>query len=76
MAGQNPDKEPTEIMQHYAKTTSSDQHVSSSRLEMPAILQQIDPQQRAQLNKDVRKKIDRRLLPMVMLMYVMNYIDR
>lgn len=63
-------------MEHIAKTVSSDRNELPSGLQMPEILQRMNSEQRAQLNQSVRKKIDMRLLPMVMLMYIMNYIDR
>jgi hypothetical protein len=36
----------------------------------------MDPEERSRLEIQLRRKIDYRLLPMVILMYIMNYLDR
>lgn len=45
-------------------------------LQPPELLQGMGHQERQDLEARVRRKIDFRLLPMMVLMYVMNYIDR
>ncbi|KAI8959315.1 major facilitator superfamily domain-containing protein [Daldinia sp. FL1419] len=45
-------------------------------LRMPEILARLTPEQRLELETRLRRKIDWRLLPMIILMYILNYIDR
>ncbi|KAI0845984.1 MFS general substrate transporter [Daldinia vernicosa] len=45
-------------------------------LRMPEILTRLTPEQRLELETRLRRKIDWRLLPMIILMYILNYIDR
>lgn len=44
--------------------------------EPPEIIRAYTPEQRAEVEKKLRRKIDVRLLPMIILMYILNYIDR
>ncbi|CAO1599000.1 hypothetical protein XANCAGTX0491_002746 [Xanthoria calcicola] len=46
------------------------------RREAPPLVRDLAPQERARLEKVLVKKIDLRLLPMLILMYLMNYLDR
>ncbi|KAI2779683.1 major facilitator superfamily domain-containing protein [Daldinia loculata] len=45
-------------------------------LRMPEILTRLTPEQRLELETRLRRKIDWRLLPVIILMYILNYIDR
>ncbi|KAI1643725.1 MFS general substrate transporter [Daldinia loculata] len=45
-------------------------------LRMPEILTRLTPEQRLELETRLRRKIDWRLLPIIILMYILNYIDR
>ncbi|KAI1778066.1 major facilitator superfamily domain-containing protein [Hypoxylon cercidicola] len=45
-------------------------------LRTPEIIARLTPEQRLELETRLRKKIDLRLLPMIILMYILNYIDR
>ncbi|KAH8193789.1 hypothetical protein TruAng_012047 [Truncatella angustata] len=45
-------------------------------LQPPAIIANLTPEQRQHLELRLVKKIDLRLLPMIIIMYIMNYIDR
>ena len=45
-------------------------------IQPPELLQGLSYNERQSLEARVRKKIDLRLLPMMVLMYIMNYIDR
>ncbi len=45
-------------------------------LEPPEAIRHLTPEERLQLETRVRRKIDLRLLPMMVLMYIMNYLDR
>ena len=44
--------------------------------EMPECLVGLSPEERTRLEKKLVRKIDLRLLPMLVLMYIMNYLDR
>lgn len=45
-------------------------------LEAPEFIRNMSLEQRQSIENRLRKKIDFRLLPMIVLMYIMNYIDR
>ncbi|KAI3326117.1 MFS general substrate transporter [Xylariaceae sp. AK1471] len=45
-------------------------------LQPPEIIARLTPEQRLELEKRLVRKIDWRLLPMIILMYILNYIDR
>lgn len=42
----------------------------------PAILQHLSDEDLKKLEKRLRRKIDMRLLPCMILIYIMNYLDR
>lgn len=42
----------------------------------PALVKAMSPEQRRHAERALVRKIDIRLLPMVILMYIMNYLDR
>lgn len=63
-----------DVMEHTVKTDSA--LPAATGLQMPEILSRMSDDERQKLNDHIRRKIDLRLLPMVILMYVMNYIDR
>jgi hypothetical protein len=46
------------------------------RLQPPPFIASLTPEQREDLEKKLKRKIDWRLLPAVIIMYIMNYIDR
>ncbi|KAL9008582.1 MAG: hypothetical protein Q9173_006311 [Seirophora scorigena] len=46
------------------------------RREAPPLVRDLAPEERARLETALVKKIDLRLLPMLILMYLMNYLDR
>ncbi len=45
-------------------------------LQPPEILRNISAEERAKLETSLRRKIDLRLLPMIIIMYILNYLDR
>jgi hypothetical protein len=45
-------------------------------MQPPAIIANLTAEQRLELETRLRKKIDLRLMPMIIIMYIMNYIDR
>lgn len=42
----------------------------------PEIIRNMTPEERALKEKKLLRKIDLRLLPMIVIMYILNYIDR
>lgn len=67
-----------ETMKAVAQAESNHDSSTSRPLAMepPEILRAMTAEQLADLETRVRRKIDFRLLPMMILMYVLNYIDR
>ena len=47
-----------------------------SKLTVPPLVAAMSQEQRVAAEAKLRKKIDTRLMPMVILMYIMNYLDR
>lgn len=47
-----------------------------THIPLPPSLRELTPDERHKLNLHVKKKIDLRLLPVMLLMYIMNYLDR
>ncbi|KAJ4402662.1 hypothetical protein N0V91_007036 [Didymella pomorum] len=47
-----------------------------SRLTVPPLVAAMSKEERVAAEAKLRKKIDTRLLPMIILMYIMNYLDR
>lgn len=48
----------------------------SSRLQPPEWLANMSPEERLELEKRLKRKIDLRLMPAIIVMYILNYIDR
>jgi hypothetical protein len=46
------------------------------RLVAPEIIRAMTPEKRAALEKALKRKIDLRLMPTIIVMYILNYIDR
>lgn len=57
-------------------TTATEYGHSSSKLELPPLVAAMSPERRLEAEAKLRRKIDTRLLPMIILMYIMNYLDR
>ncbi|KAF3021462.1 hypothetical protein E8E14_009024 [Neopestalotiopsis sp. 37M] len=57
-------------------TTGGQEAPRRGGLQPPAIIANMTPERRQELEKHLRKKIDLRLLPTMIIMYIMNYIDR
>lgn len=47
-----------------------------SKLTVPPLVAAMSQEHRLEAESKLRKKIDTRLLPMIILMYIMNYLDR
>ncbi|KAF1976241.1 pantothenate transporter liz1 [Bimuria novae-zelandiae CBS 107.79] len=52
------------------------EHRAHAKLEPPPLVAAMSLEQRREAEAKMRKKIDIRLLPMIILMYIMNYLDR
>jgi hypothetical protein len=48
----------------------------SRRFEAPEFIRNWTPEERQHAEKRLKAKIDLRLMPMIILMYIMNYLDR
>lgn len=48
----------------------------NARKEAPAYVASLTPEEREQAEKALVRKIDLRLLPMIIIMYILNYLDR
>lgn len=46
------------------------------KFEAPELVRDLSPEERHELEAKLKRKIDLRLMPMVILMYIMNYLDR
>lgn len=55
---------------------ASPTNAGSSKLTVPPLVAAMSQEQRAAAEAKLRRKIDSRLLPMIILMYIMNYLDR
>ena len=44
--------------------------------ELPPLLRNLSPEELEDCEKRLRRKIDRRLLPTLIIIYIMNYLDR
>lgn len=48
----------------------------TQRMQPPEFIRNLSPEERERLEKKLKRKIDIRLLPAIIIMYIMNYIDR
>ncbi|OCL03477.1 pantothenate transporter liz1 [Glonium stellatum] len=51
-------------------------HAPGTKLVPPPLVREMSAEQRAEAEARLRRKIDTRLLPMIIFMYIMNYLDR
>ncbi|KAL4795679.1 major facilitator superfamily domain-containing protein [Aspergillus venezuelensis] len=73
MIGQDPDKDiHKDIHKDHAETVE----VAQSRKEAPAYVAALSPEEREAAEKALIRKIDVRLLPIIIIMYILNYLDR
>lgn len=62
--------------------TTSEQEAAAPRagrtrtLEAPEFIRNMTPEERATVEAKLKRKIDMRLMPMIILMYILNYLDR
>lgn len=61
-----------------ASITASTSRINPSPrvLQPPEWIAALSPEERLDIEAKLKRKIDLRLLPMVILMYIMNYLDR
>ncbi|KAI0126110.1 pantothenate transporter liz1 [Xylariales sp. AK1849] len=52
------------------------ERVDSSRVDAPQWIRDLTPEELATRSQKLRTKIDLRLLPMIVIMYILNYLDR
>jgi hypothetical protein len=57
-------------------TTEPGHSHSHGKLEPPPLVAAMSQQYRLEAEARLRRKVDTRLLPMIILMYIMNYLDR
>jgi len=62
--------------QHVFDSSIANHAVPNRRLEAPPLVRIMSDKERAQREAALVRKIDLRLLPMIILMYIMNYLDR
>ena len=56
--------------------TYNAENATPHRLQPPEFIRNLTPEEREHLEKALKRKIDLRLLPAILIMYIMNYIDR
>jgi MFS family permease len=67
----------TKLAQHISDTSLENAPTATrSKRQPPELIRDLSPEERAGLEKKLIRKIDTRLLPMIILMYIMNYLDR
>jgi hypothetical protein len=57
-------------------TTTNVEDSRAQRQQAPEFIRNLTPEEREHLEKRLKRKIDIRLLPAIIIMYIMNYIDR
>lgn len=61
---------------HSTHSVDGPQKDAQRGFQPPEIIRQMTPEEREHLEKKLIRKIDLRILPMIILMYILNYIDR
>ena len=65
------------LAQHVSHASLGDvPTVTRTRREPPELVKDLSPEERQHLEAALVRKIDTRLLPMIILMYILNYLDR
>ncbi|KAK3941220.1 putative pantothenate transporter liz1 protein [Diplogelasinospora grovesii] len=70
------DEKPTAAKIEDAEAAVAQPAVVSRGLQPPEFIRNLTPEQRENLEKKLKRKIDSRLLPAIITMYILNYIDR
>jgi hypothetical protein len=58
------------------QTVATGNGIHDGKLVPPPLVASMSQEHRIQAEGNLRRKIDTRLLPMIILMYIMNYLDR
>jgi hypothetical protein len=58
------------------QTADAGHHSTHGKLTPPLLVAAMSQVQRIEAEAKLRRKIDTRLLPMIIIMYIMNYLDR
>jgi hypothetical protein len=66
----------TEQIDQKLAADSIHREVGPSSMEVPAYIRSLTPEERIRAEKALVRKIDIRLLPAIIIMYIMNYLDR
>ena len=64
------------VSDHVDPATEQGRGSSNSKLEPPPLVAAMSQADRLGAEARLRRKIDSRLLPMIIIMYIMNYLDR
>jgi hypothetical protein len=71
-----------ELASHISHSDSAERDIGmpnarpTRTFEAPEWIRNLSPEERLEVEEKLKRKIDLRLLPMVILMYIMNYLDR
>lgn len=69
-------EKPTEKGEHLDRVATNDGPNKDHVFQPPPLVRAMTPEERAEREKKLVRKIDLRLLPMIILMYILNYLDR
>lgn len=70
------DDDVNKLAQHVSDASIQGVPTITTRREPPEFVKDLSPEERLRLETALVRKIDFRLLPMLILMYIMNYLDR
>ena len=70
------DKFAGELSEHVSNTSLEQSATARRKREAPPLVRDLSTEDRHRLEQRLVRKIDFRLLPIVILMYIMNYLDR
>ncbi|KAL2038962.1 hypothetical protein N7G274_008302 [Stereocaulon virgatum] len=66
----------SKMAEHVFDTSLDKSTTTRTKRQPPELVRDLSPGERQRLEKALIRKIDFRLLPMIILMYIMNYLDR
>ena len=70
------DDDDNKMAEHVFNTSLDKSTTTRTKRQPPELVRDLSPEERQRLEKALVRKIDFRLLPMIILMYIMNYLDR
>lgn len=74
ISGDDMDKQAAEYLDEVEDANTANK--PNRALEAPELIRNLSPEERVRLEKKLTRKIDFRLLPAVIIMYILNYLDR